>query len=183
MTKKQFISELGNFIKKLPEGERKEIIYDYEEHFEMGMAEGKAEHEIANELGSPKTLAREILAQYHLSQAQSDKSMHNMMKALLAIVSLSFFNIVFLLMPIIVILVVYAVLCIASFAIATSGIGVLSPVFLQDISFMERLFMAMALTGFGVFMCIVMIYIGKFLYRMILNYARFNVRIVKGERS
>ena len=41
----------------IPENERKEIIYDYEEHFREGLLAGKKEAEIINALGMPKNVA------------------------------------------------------------------------------------------------------------------------------
>ena len=40
--------------------------------------------------------------------------------------------------------------------------------------------MAVIFCSLGVLMSIGMIYVGKFLYQMILKYVKFNIRIVKG---
>lgn len=35
--KENYINELRNSLKSLPSDERKDILYDYEEHFQMGL--------------------------------------------------------------------------------------------------------------------------------------------------
>lgn len=62
MTKAEFLQTLERELHKLNEHERKEILYDFEEHFAAGFEEGKTEDEIAQELGNPKMIAKEILA-------------------------------------------------------------------------------------------------------------------------
>ncbi|MCZ4148460.1 hypothetical protein BZG21_28810, partial [Escherichia coli] len=41
--------------------ERNELLSDYDQHFEQGLQEGKAEETIVFELGQPEELAREAL--------------------------------------------------------------------------------------------------------------------------
>ncbi|WP_191800704.1 DUF1700 domain-containing protein [Paenibacillus gallinarum] len=41
--------------------ERAELLSDYEQHFDMGLSEGKSEKEIAVELGNPEDLIKEAL--------------------------------------------------------------------------------------------------------------------------
>ncbi len=46
MSKEQFLKELSSHLRKLPDEERKDILFDYEEHFQFGIEEGKTESEI-----------------------------------------------------------------------------------------------------------------------------------------
>lgn len=57
MNKKEFLRKLKRL---LPANEQKDIIADYEEHFNTGIAEGKTEEDIANDLGSPLEVAKEF---------------------------------------------------------------------------------------------------------------------------
>ncbi len=68
MNKEQFLRELSNQLRKLPEEERKDILFDYEEHFQFGIEEGKTELEIIKGLGSPKVIAKELLAMYRFDE-------------------------------------------------------------------------------------------------------------------
>ena len=50
MSKEQFLNELSSHLRKLPDEERKDILFDYEEHFQFGIEEGKTESEIKGAL-------------------------------------------------------------------------------------------------------------------------------------
>jgi len=60
MTKYEFLAVLSEGLKNLPQTERKEILYDYEEHFRIGESKNKSDEEIISELGDPHM----ILSQY-----------------------------------------------------------------------------------------------------------------------
>lgn len=45
MTKQDFLTKLERLLTAIPERERKDILYDYEEHFVSGTADGKSEAE------------------------------------------------------------------------------------------------------------------------------------------
>ncbi len=59
MNKEEFLLVLKNNLRGFTNEEMQEILYDYEEHFSVGGAEGKTEEEIAKELGDPVTIARQ----------------------------------------------------------------------------------------------------------------------------
>ena len=61
MNKEHFMIELKLSLRDLDESERQDVMRDYLEHFENGLAEGKTEEQIAKELGSPSQIAKEIL--------------------------------------------------------------------------------------------------------------------------
>lgn len=62
MNKIEFLRELENGLDgRLPESDMKEILSDYRDIFENGMANGKGEEDIAAEIGSPGRIARTIL--------------------------------------------------------------------------------------------------------------------------
>lgn len=50
MNKAEFIGNLRHELKGIPENEIDDILYDYEEHFQIGLSKGKTEEEIAMEL-------------------------------------------------------------------------------------------------------------------------------------
>ena len=57
MTRQEYISALKNALRALPEPDITDIAQDFEEHFEIGLSQGKTEHEIAAELGDPTVVA------------------------------------------------------------------------------------------------------------------------------
>lgn len=60
MNKKTYMEELKKSLQVFGEDVQDEIVSDYEEHFAMGLQEGKTEDQIAQELGSIKELTLEL---------------------------------------------------------------------------------------------------------------------------
>jgi uncharacterized membrane protein len=181
MNKREFLDALSKQLNKVPEHDRREMLYDFEEHFELALESGKTEGEVAESLGNPKVIAKDLLVEYMVSQAESDKSVKSMFHAILATISLSFFNIIFLLGPIVAIIGVYIALSATAVAFTLSPLAfIASMLFYGPSAILVEFFMAITLCSLGVLLSIAMIYVGKFLYKMILRYVKFNIRIVKG---
>lgn len=62
MTREEYLATLKRELKMLGETEVKEICGDFEEHFSVGLSQGKTEHEISAELGNPVTVAQTYLS-------------------------------------------------------------------------------------------------------------------------
>jgi uncharacterized membrane protein len=99
MKKVEFFKEMERLLQDIPENERQDMLYDYEEHFQIALEKGKSEEEIVTDLGTPKTIAKELKANYHIHQAKTNTSATNITRAVIASVSLGFFNLVFVLGP------------------------------------------------------------------------------------
>lgn len=59
MNKQEFLKELKKNLRGFSQEEIDDILYDYEEHFSIGLSSGKTEEEIANDLGDPKDIAQQ----------------------------------------------------------------------------------------------------------------------------
>ncbi|HJF32794.1 MAG TPA: DUF4097 family beta strand repeat-containing protein [Sporosarcina psychrophila] len=77
MTENQFIGELETALKKLPAEERNDIIKDIQEYFINGREDGKSESEIATSLGSPESIANELLTSYSFVNKEVDVQSSN----------------------------------------------------------------------------------------------------------
>lgn len=136
MNRTEFINKLEKLLKGIPYDDKKEILYDYEEHFNAGISEGKSEEEISFSLGDPVIIARQFKADYMLKKAESSRSARNLWSAVLSITALGFLNLI-LIIPIYlslaaVILAFYA----AAAAMAIGGIAGI-PVVLAEPLFNE----------------------------------------------
>lgn len=182
MTKDQFLSDLNRLLSGIPEHERKDILNDYQEHFQMGLQNGKTEEEIADSLGTPKTIAKELAADFHISQAQENYSVSNILRATIATVSLGFFNLVFVFGPFMgligVMIGFYAVTLSLLLSPIFIIIGSVFPFAVND--FLQGLFLMMTLGSLGVLMGVGMIYVTKGVYYILLKYLQFNLRIIRG---
>ena len=61
MTRKEFLTALDQYLVTMSASEKADIISDYEEHFRVGLENGKTESEIAASLGSPYDVANQFL--------------------------------------------------------------------------------------------------------------------------
>ncbi|WP_400243605.1 DUF1700 domain-containing protein [Niallia sp. JL1B1071] len=181
MTKEQFLKQLQAGLQKLPSEEQKDIMNDYEEHFFMGIEEGKMEEEIAHSLGSPQQIAKELLASYHLEKVENTISTGNIFRAIWAVIGLGFFNIVIVLGPFIALtaLIVSGWIVGASFILSPVLVVVDSMVQPNGFAFFQ-LFMSILLVGLGIFIVIGMFYITKLSMKGFVRYLNFNAKLVKG---
>src|SRR5690625_1514933 len=99
MNKEQFLTELDAALKYISAEERQDILQDFEEHFAVGREEGKTEEEIAAGLGSPRQIAKEMLASYHIEKVETTATTRNIFRAVWAVIGLGFFNLVIVLGP------------------------------------------------------------------------------------
>lgn len=185
MINNEFLETLNSLLSRVPEKERQEMLYDYQEHFEIGCADGRSEKELAEELGDPNVIARELLADYLISKAETDQTATNMFRAIFAAISLSFFNIVFIVGPVAALLGTYLALCVTAIALTLSPLGIIASSLMgySTETFAFSFFVSLTLVSSGLLMSIGMIYVGKYFYYLILRYIKFNLRMVKGDKA
>jgi uncharacterized membrane protein len=116
MNRAMFLSELRMGLSGLPPKDIDETIADYESHFSEGLAAGRSEAAIANALGDPARLARELKAEAGFKRWESERSAGSLVSAVIALLGLATLDLIFLI-PFV--CVVGAVL-IAMFAVSVS---------------------------------------------------------------
>lgn len=185
MVKNEFLDKLEYLLSRVPEHDRKEMLYDYQEHFEIGLANGRSQAELIAELGDPHVIARDLLADYRIVRAEKDKTPSNIGRAIIASISLSFFNLVFILGPVAGLFGAYVALCAVSFGLTILPLAILGSYFFgySYESFFVNFFVSLTSFSLGVLMSIGMIHVGKFFYNVVLRYIKFNVKVVKGDKA
>ena len=123
MDKIEFLNNLRRLLSRMPQEEIDDILYDYEEHFRMGMHDGKTEAEIMQALGDPVSIAKQFKADYMFTKAETTTSISNMFGAIFSSISLGLFNIIFVLGPFLGLVGVLVGLFAAAFALTIAGIG------------------------------------------------------------
>lgn len=188
MNRTEFIQTLRNALHGIPEEELKDILYDYEEHFQIGLSKGKTEAEISKELGNPKNIAKSYKASFTISEAENNPSSKNLLKAIVAATALGFFNLIIVLGPFLAIVGLLVGLYGVSIGFVIGGIGsffgtIAAPFFpftiylgvhpLTSISF------GIGLVALGVLMLIGSFYLTKLLYQGTIKYLKWNIDIIK----
>ena len=96
MNRAMFLSELRMGLSGLPQSEIEETITDYESHFSEGLAAGRSEAAIANALGDPARLARELRAEAGFKRWESERSAGSLIGAVIALLGLATLDLIFL---------------------------------------------------------------------------------------
>lgn len=182
MSRIEFLNELAKYLQDVPEMERREILADYEEHFYNAMASGKSEAEVSLSLGSPKVIAKESIAHYHIHQVQQDTSIRSVGRAATAAVSLGFFNVLFVLGPAVALLSVIIALFAVAFVLLIMPPALLFVYFFidQSVDLPIIISASMVTGGLGMMLGVAMVYMSKWTYRLFVSYLKWNLKIVKG---
>lgn len=203
MTKQEFLTALATALAAIPERERNDIVRDYAEYFSDAQIAGRSDAEVVATLGHPAHIAKQLIADHHLSHVQSHLTVGSFLKATLAVVSLTFFNLVFVLGPLIgaigflfglwvasISFVITPLLYIISLAFNLPSFGTESitsllqqsdlPQNIQQSLVLFGGFITIAASGIGLLGCVALYYISRWLMRMFIRYMQANVAILRG---
>ncbi|MBM7570545.1 HAAS signaling domain-containing protein [Aquibacillus albus] len=181
MTKKDFLKELDYRLRKVPQQKRKEIIDEYEEQFDIGFTEGKTEAEVAAALGIPKMIADDILADVDVQVIEKGNPTTSISRVIIAAIGLFFFNLIFLLGPVVAIIAVYLSFSAVGIAFSLTPLAWLVSIVLgQAANVLGEFFIVLTVSSLGVLISIGMMYVGKGLIKGIGTYVKFNIRVIKG---
>lgn len=188
MRKHEFLRILEIYLKGLPSYEIKDIISDYEEHFEIGLSKGKTEEEISKELGNPK----EIAESFNSTSGNTTKEQANVNqedfippKNILTIILLIFLNAIIILGPYMAVLGILLGIFATGVGFIIGGLaslfGAPFAIFIPFLTphFLTVLGFAMSLAILGVLIIILGVYLSKGLYRLTVKYINWNMKIVK----
>lgn len=187
MNKYEYITTLDRMLAGMPEADRKEILYDYEEHFRIGAEQGKSEEEIAQSLGDVRFIARQFKADFSINHAASNASAGNIFKAVLATVGLGFFNLVFVFGPFMGLVGVLVGFFAAAIGVTVGGLGMLIMAFLapafpdtviMDVSPVVAVFLSIGTACLGLLMFIGCCFLAKYFYKGTVKYLKWNLEVI-----
>jgi uncharacterized membrane protein len=96
MNRAMFLAELRMGMSGLPAHDIEETVADYDAHFSEGLAAGRSEAAIANALGDPARLAKELRAEAGFRRWESEKSAGSLFGAVVALLGLATLDLIFL---------------------------------------------------------------------------------------
>ena len=97
MTRAEFIQRLRLGLSGLPAAAMAETLADYEAHFAEGAAAGRTEAEVADALGDPSRLARELRAEAGLKKWEETRNPTSAAGAVFAVLGLGALDVLVLL--------------------------------------------------------------------------------------
>ena len=97
MNRATFMAQLRAGLAGLHAADIQDCLADYETHFADGAAAGRSEHEVAEALGDPTRLARELRAEVGFKRWENDRSAGNLVGVVLALLGLATLDLILLL--------------------------------------------------------------------------------------
>ncbi len=199
MQREEFIAKLDKLLRNMPEKERKDVIYDYEEHIQIAVDNGLNEEKVIESLGSPESIAKQYKVKKYIDKAEVSGSTTSVFRAILATVGLGFFNIVFILGPFVAVLgVLIAFIGVAiGFVVAGGGL-VLGGMFPQLVNGIQLQALAVEAQGnltagllfggvgtmcLGGLVGLGTVGLTKGFLNMTIKYLRLNINIIRGSKS
>ncbi len=192
MKKDRWLKELDLALGSMEIDEKREIIRDYEEYFYDAVESGREEKEVAESLGNPKKIAKELRADYLIKETKKNMTFKNTIRATFAILTLSFFNLTIMIGPIIALLaIVFTILIVG---VSFVGAGLVSffvglvvllgfPIMLLTSPPFVAILVGLLLFSLGGMFVILSIVLSKWSFKILSKYAKFNINFVKGGRE
>ncbi|TCT14063.1 putative membrane protein [Natranaerovirga pectinivora] len=182
MTQKEYLSLLEESLGNINNDDKEEILFDYREHFRLGLLEGKSEEEIIKALGSPKQLAKQFKVETLIKEAETKKSLSSIIGAIMAALGLGFFNLLIGIWPFMIMLIL--IISLFAAAISITGMGLVSFFtslfnfndFFQSTGFV---FYSIFTTSLGLLSLIGVYSLSKWFYDLALGYLRWNIKVIK----
>lgn len=188
MNRNEFLNLLEHSLGNMSQADKNDVLYDYREHFNAGLRDGKTEEEICSALGDPRAIAKQYRVDYIVKQADQNRTAGNIIRAVFAALSLGFFNLIFIIPIFLGLIGVLIGLYAAAFGIGISGVAIFFATLLQpmlpgwvsipDINEGVLIFTSFGLAGLGTLFTIGDIYITKFFYIITMKYIKANIRII-----
>jgi uncharacterized membrane protein len=193
MTQEKFLGQLKRSLSGLPAEEKRDILYDYEEHFRIGREEGKSEEQIADSLGNPRILGRSFRIESLLEESKKGNRAANVLRAVFASLSLGFFNVI-ITVPVYAGLVAALVsLWAGAVSLAVTGVAVILAVILQPLlpafinlggmSIPFLIFASIGISALGLLSLIGMWRLSQWFLMITGKYVTFNLRIIKKQEA
>ncbi|MFL0248162.1 HAAS signaling domain-containing protein [Candidatus Clostridium stratigraminis] len=203
MNRDEFLKTLETSLSAFDLEEKKDILYDYEEHFRIGHQNGKTDEELINELGSPADIAKQYSGNFQdekreFNSYSKDNIEHPMFQnnersiipSIIAALALSFFNLVFVIWIFVAAGAALIGLAAAAISITVSGLVVtLSPIFAplfpnyinlpSSMSFVLTILLGIGTIALGVLFCIGLFYVIKYFCLAANKYIKWNISIIK----
>jgi uncharacterized membrane protein len=202
-SKNEYLQILGQHLARLPESERADILRDQEEYFREALANGRTEADVIGSLGDPKHLAKALIAEAKLSGAEtsfntastpnsdsSNASLRNQMgatmRAVIAIVTLAPFNLIFVLGPFLGLLgcLVAGWAVGASFLIAGGAavfflVTELMPLGASTIAHIASFLLSAGVVMFSFSFLALMAWVSSWVARLTVRYLRWNLDLIQ----
>lgn len=192
MNKKEYLFQLKRYLQSFPADEVKDILSDYEEHFNIGVSKGKTEEEISKELGRPSDIAKTYKTTYRKDSTRIEMNnnypnSNDSTRKLLIGILLILFNLIIVLGPFIAVVGLLLGLYVIGLGFIFGGfiafigspIVILTPIPAPHI--LTSISIGVGLIALGILALILAVYLSKLFIQLTIKYGRWNLKIINGE--
>ena len=181
MNRAEFLARLRRGLVGLPAAAANEIVADYEAHFADGAAAGRSEAEVAEALGDPDRLSRELKAEAGAQRWRQEPSASSAAGAVLGILGLGAIDILILLPIALPVFGTVLSLLLGGVGAFTAGgfVRVAGASMGLPGGALAAVLLGVGLMGLGVFMIATMALLTKWLIDATVWYARLHYRVIK----
>lgn len=193
MNQQEFMRRLKASLKGVSEEAMADILYDYEEHFDIGKQRGKTEEEISDALGLPEQIASQYRLDQAIKKAEEAPRASNVLAAIFVGMGLGFFNLVFVLGIWLLLFGVLVGLLAASIGVFVAGLVVLAKAcvpcalpwvqapFVFDLvtGRLAGVFAGIGVGAMGLLLLMLTIWLTEMVYRGTIAYIKTNIRIIQ----
>ncbi len=199
MQREEFLKKLEQLLRNMPEAERKDVLYDYQEHIQIAVENGLDEEKVIESLGTPETIAKQYRVKKYIDKAEATGSTTSVFRAILATVGLGFFNLIFILGPFLAVCGVLLGVGVSSIGVIIAGAGlILGGMFPQLINGVNMqvveagmhgsitaglLFGGVGTMCLGSLMGLGTVGLTKGFMNMTIKYLRLNIHIIRGTKN
>jgi uncharacterized membrane protein len=182
MTKAEFLDTLRRRLAGLPQAEIDDLVGDYATHFADGMAAGRSEAEIADALGDPARLARELRAEAGFRRWEEERTPANFLAVLFGFLALVAVDFVFLL-PVLAGLAFFVLLAgFVLLGLCVAGFVLVLELFRLDhglsTHYLARLFAGIGLLGVGAGGAALLLLLVDYVVRLLGKFARLHYALL-----
>ena len=183
MDKAAYIAIINENLADCSPQEVKETVEQIEEHFSVGLEMGKTEEEIINKLGDPVKVAKEIKAYNYISRVEEKVTFSNIFRAIIATLGMGFFNLVFIIGPLVLLSMALVGIILFSIGMVLFGFGGAAITSFMAASYIDthnwsNVFYSLSMGFGGVFCTIFSYFIIKYFIILIIKYLKLNLGII-----
>jgi uncharacterized membrane protein len=185
MSKSEFLDRLRRALSGMAPHEIDDIVADYGTHFDEGVAAGRSEQDIAQALGDPERLARELRIEAGLRRWETQRTPGALAAAIAALGGMVALDL-FILLPVLCVLAACGfVLGVVLFALALAGSGLLLSGLVHSFTFsgviasVSRMLAGIGLLGASIGVTALLWLLLEGLTKLFARYARLHYRVLK----
>lgn len=182
MTRAEFLDTLRRRLAGLPKSEIDDLVGDYAAHFADGMAAGRSEPEIAEALGDPMRLARELRAEAGFRRWEEAPTPTNFFAVLFGFLALVAVDFVFLLPLLFGLGIATLVASLLMLGLCIAGLVLALGLFRLDhglsLHYFSRIFAGVGLLGIGVGGGALLMIMVDYVVRLLGRFARLHYSLL-----